>query len=665
MWPDQTRRAAVRLVGLLLLAGTLTGCGKTAMEYLTESRTAPSIAEEERLLTLAVRKDPDLAEARLRRAWVYALQKKMDEALADYDALHQKALDDHARALSKLSEKERLVPQVRRRILSVQRRDVAIIERWRGRALELNSRYAEAIRSYTSALEHSPATIELYAERASAYFKFGRYPEAMEDYQTILDRHIGRTGDTGSERRGEWRLRRAYAAVCAGRWTAAAEDFQTALTLLRSGDTKTSAFIGLYLVACRIGNKTDADRELLARAQATYRRYADAERPHTWAYLALWHLADLINEDEFVAKSRARNKRLTARRMARAQYYIGARHLVNGANKNAGVSFQACVGAGEPSMFEYHLSKVEVERLRVGGKTAEEYVALAMKESDRAKRIILLTRALGANPNHVQARRSRGIIFSLAGDYKRAIDDFTRLLAVAGTPADRAAALRYRAFAHAASGDHETAVGDYGDALEADPKLWQAHEGLAGSLCALRRYDEAAAEYATLMEERKLTALGPFWRLEHAFALTCAGKWEPAAADFRALVATDESPIIHANLYLVEARLGKKADAAKRLKAYVAKSRPADWQHAAARFVAGELDAKVFLKLSEHSEKPVQQLRTSRAHYYIGAVHLAAGKKDLARAAFAESVQLGRAAGRESWEFRMALAELARQIDWR
>ncbi len=73
MCSDTSRRlraAAPRLACVCLLLGALGGCGKTALEYLKESRSARSVKEEERLLTLALDKDPDLKDARLRRAWV-------------------------------------------------------------------------------------------------------------------------------------------------------------------------------------------------------------------------------------------------------------------------------------------------------------------------------------------------------------------------------------------------------------------------------------------------------------------------------------------------------------------------------------------------------------------------------------------------------------------
>ncbi|MFH1732719.1 MAG: tetratricopeptide repeat protein [Planctomycetota bacterium] len=670
MRSDTSRRPradAPRLACVCLLLGALGGCGKTALEYLEESRSAPSVKEEERLLTLALDKDPDLNDARLRRAWVYAMQRQPEEALGDYDALHRKTLAHYARELARYDalDNEKKTEQGRAAILGRRRRELAFILHRRARALELNRRYPEAVSSYTEALQNNPAVLDVYADRARAHFKMGQYAESMRDYLVMLNRDIQRAGDEGLNRRGEWRLLRGSAASCAGEWESAAADFQVAINGLKEPHRKAQAFLGLYVVACRIGSKEDADRVLLSYATETNLRYKGSARANTWIFRAVWHVAGLIDQSRFLDQSKHRNAALSAEQAARAQYYIGARLLVDGAKERAREAFAACVAIDNPALIEYHLAKAELERLVVGGKTAGEYVALAGKAPSRAKGIELLTRALAVNPNHADARRSRGILYSLSGQYDRAIDDFTRLLAVCKRPIEQGAALRYRAFARARNGDHLAAVADYEAAIKADPKLWRAREGLAGSLCALRRYDEAAAAYSALMEPVGWDDLGPFWHRERALALTCAGKWKEAADDFRILLKNEEPAIVCINLYIVECKLGDAAGAAKRLKAHVDELKQADWPSSAARYVAGQLDKKVFLKLSEHSDDAVQARRVSQAYYYIGAVDLIRGDKAKAREAFAKCVDMGRAASQESWEFRMALAERGRHSNWR
>ena len=669
MCADTSRRLRAvvpRLACVFILLGALGGCGKTALEYLRDSRSVRSIKEEERLLTLALDKDPDLKAARLRRAWVYAMQRQPEKALGDYGVLHKQTLAHYARELARhdaLGKAKK--PQGRAVILGKRHRDVAFILHRRGRALELNRKYPEAVSSYTEALQNNPTVLDIYAERARAHFKMGRYTESMRDYLAVLNRDIQRSGDAGLDRRGEWRLRRGFAASCAGEWESAAADFQVAISGLEASYRKAQAILGLYVVACRIGSKEDADRALLSYANETRLRYKGSDRANTWIFRAVWYTAGLIDQRRFLDQSKHRNAALSAGRAARAQYYIGARLLVGGAKEQAREAFAACAAAANPEFVEYHLAKAELERLLVGGKTAAEYVALAGRAPNRAKGIELLTQALAVSPNHADARRSRGILYSLTGQYDRAIDDFTRLLAVCKRPIEQAAALRYRAFAHARKGDHLAAVRDYEAAIKTDPKRWRAREGLAGSLCALRRYEEAAAAYSALMEQVTWGDRGPFWLLERALALACAGKWKQAAGDFRSLLKNEESAIVCTNLYIVECKIGDAAGAAKRLKAHVEKLKQADWHRSAARYVAGQLDKKVFLKLSEHSDDAVQALRVSRAYYYIGAVDLIRGDKAKAREAFAKCVDMGRAASQESWEFRMALAERGRQSNWR
>ena len=658
-----------RFACVALLLGVLGGCGKTAQEYYREARVARSLGEEEELLTRALSKDSDFKDARVRRAWIHAMRGRLDDALEDYDVLHRKTLEHYEGVLARFDklpeEEKRKLPKGRQVIQRRRRQDIAFILHRRGRALELNGRLAEAIESYTATMKHNPAILEIYVERAGAYFKMGRYVESMRDYGIVLDRDIHRTGEEALARRGEWHLRRAFAAVCAGEWAGAANDFQAAVAGLRVKHRKARAFVGLYFVACRIGNKKDADRELLADAQRTRKRHKDSMRANTWIFRAEWHVAGLIDVREFLLELRHRNNKITSERLARAHYYIGARRLVNGDKKGARDAFMTCVALDNPVLTEYHLAKVELERLAAGGKTAGEYVALARKERDRAKQIALLTKALGVDPNHAEARRSRGVLYAISGAYDQAVDDLTRLLALCTKPVDQAAALRYRGFAHAQKGDHLAAVRDYHTAAKTNPKLWQAHEGLARSLCALRRYNEAAAIYAALTKQVTLTEFGPIWRIEKAFTMTCAGRWKEAVAGWQAVVKDKDLPLVRANLYTVQCRLGNKNAATKALRAYAAKTKQSDWQGSVTRYLAGRIDEKTFLQLSQHSDKAVQAARTSRAYYYIGSSNLILGSKAKAGEAFKKCVQIGSTQRRESWEYRMALAELGRKVDWR
>ncbi len=638
-----TTRSETRLLGLLMLcalaaAPALPGCAATAHEYFEQAKKATTLSEKERLLSLALEKDPRLKDARLQRAWVYVLQEKFPEAFGDYDFLRQTTTS---------------LP------------DRAVVFFWRGRAFDQNNQFAEAAASYSEALRIDPRFLNPYAERAQVFFKLGKYASSMQDYLVMLERDINPEGLDAIKRRSSWRFWRGVAGFCAGEWESAASDFQHAIRGSQSPGRKARTILYLYFVACRIGSKKKADEVLAEYAKESLARYGADKQGTPWIFSAVWYVAGLNTEEQFLLASEHTKPQTQARRTASAYCYIGARHLANGAKEQALEAFKKCVERKDPEMAEYHMAKVESARLLVGGKTANDYASEARKAETQEGKINLYTEALRINPNHTDARLNRALLYSLTGKHALALDDYTRLLELYQKPSNRAMALRYRAWTRAQSGDHLAAVKDYEAAIKADPELWQAREGLAVSLCYLRRYKEAAAVYEALTKLIAGTGMKTFWRGEHAFALCCSGDWLGAAQDFRGILRkAPDSPIVRVNLFIIETKLGNRSRAAKELQEYAAKIKIATWQSAAAWHTANMLDIPKFLRASEHSERETQLLRTSRAYYYIGAVHLIKADKrsqDQALQAFEKCVQLGRQVKRESWEFRMAIAELARK----
>ena len=638
-----TMRSETRLPGLLMLcvlaaAPALPGCGATAHEYLQQAKKATTLSEKERLLSRALQKDPRLKDARLQRAWVYVLQEKFPEAFGDYDFLRQTTTS---------------LP------------DRAVVFFWRGRAFDQNDQFAEAAASYSEALRIDRRFLNPYAARAQVFFKLGKYASSMQDYLVMLERDIDPEGLDAVKRRSSWRFWRGVAGFCAGEWESAASDFQGAIRGSQSPGRKARTFLYLYFVACRIGSKKKADEVLAKYAKDSLARYGADKQGTPWIFSAVWYVAGLNTEEQFLLAAEHTKPRTQARRTASAYYYIGARHLANGAKEQALEAFKKCLEHKDAEMAEYHMAKVENARLLVGGKTANDYASEARKAETQEGKINLYTEALRINPNHTDARLNRALLYSLTGKHALALDDYTRLLELYQKPSNRAMALRYRAWTRAQSGDHLAAVKDYEAAIKADPELWQAREGLAVSLCYLRRYKEAAAVYEALTKLIAGTGMKTFWRGEHAFALCCAGDWLGAVRDFRGILRkAPDSPIVRVNLFIMETKLGNRSRAAKELQEYAAKIKIATWQSAAAWHTANMLDIAKFLRASEHSERETQLLRTSRAYYYIGAVHLIKADKrsqDQALQAFEKCVQLGRQVKRESWEFRMAVAELARK----
>jgi len=627
----------VVLAALTCLAGG--GCGRTAREYLLEAQNARSLEEREDLLSKALHKAPDLTEARLQRAWVYAQQEELEAALADYDALRD-ALDSRA--------------------------DRAALAYWRGRALELNGLYAEAVADYSAALRHDPRFLNPYVARAGAHFKRGRYAEAMADYLTMLDRDIHRQGEAANERRGERRLRRGIAALCAGEWESAAGDLLAAAGLLRSPDLEAAAMLHLYGVACRGGGKAKADKALIAYARRSHARARVGRRGQPWPVPAVWYAAGLIDEAALLEAARTAKAGGKTDREAEARYYVGARHLVEGNVEAAREAFQACTAHEDPESAEFHLARAELERIETGAPTAEKHLALVDRAASREEKIKLCSLALRTDPARTDARMKRAALYALGGDYDPAIADYTRVLDACEAPAARAVALQYRAWALARKGDHAAAVRDYEAAVSADPELRQAREGLAGSLCHLREYARAAEVYTALIRSAGDPEMRAFWQLERGLARSCAGKWAAAVADLEAVLeAPPAPPVVRTQLYVLQCKLGRKAEATKALRAYAdAFDRPG-WESSVACFAAGAIDADRLLRASAHSEEGVGLLRTSRAHYYVGAARRIEGREAEARAAFERCVELGGRARHESWEYRLALTELADKAEGR
>ncbi len=619
----------------LLAVLTASGCGKTAFEFYEEAQTVQGINERERLLSLALEKDPQLKQARIVRAWVYALDKKAEQALADYEFLRS-----HATSAQELGN----------------------VFYWRGRAQELNGRFEDAIKSYTAALQSDPPFLSPYLARAGVCFKIGKYIDAMQDYHRTFDLDINRVGAAARERRGQWRLQSGFSACCAGEWASAVADFREAISLLDSPAPKARALLTLYFIECGAGDKKKADEVLRSYASDVREQYRADSSLTPWIFQAVWYAAGMSSEEQFLKAAGHKSPELEAQRLTEARYYIGARQLAEGNKEKALEWFKKCIEREDLDSFEYHLAKVESERLKSGGKRAGDYLAMARHAPTEQKKIELYTEALRVNPNETDALLKRAMLYSLTGKYDLAIADCTKLAALYQRPANVATALRYRGWSYSQKGDHEAAIRDYEAASEADPELSEAREGLAVSLCRLRKYKEAVAVYSVLAKQAGGENMQVLWQLERGFALACLGEWQAAADDFAAILKKPvEAAVVRTNLFIMESKLGRGADAARQMKAYAATMKEATWETSVAWYAAEMLDEERLLKASEHSEPGVQLLRTSRAHYYIGALNLLAGDKAKALKAFEQCLELGRRAGSETWESRMAAAELARE----
>jgi len=620
-------------VGVLAALLVLPGCAKTALEYYKQARATEVLEDRADLLSKALAEDPKLAVARQWRARTYRALRRHEPAIEDYRILVRQARTKMGRA------------------------DMALRL---GEVYEDSGQFDNAIKSYSFARDVDPAYITPYLSRAGVYFRMGEYANSMRDYLMYLSRDLDRHSAEAKNRRSRWHLRRGVAAFCAGEWESSGGEFEQAIKDTRSETRRARAVLCLYFVVCRIGDKAEADQLLNSYALATLKMRRD---PTPWFFGAVWFAANRLTVEQFLEASGHRRKEEAARRAARAHYYIGARYVAEGAKQKAIPWFEKCLEHVDLNSFEYHMAKVELRRIKVGGKTAGDYRTLARRATSREEKIRLYGEALRVNPKDTEARLRRGTQYSLSGQYSAAVKDYTRLLELYTLPADQAKALRFRAMCHLQMRDYKACIQDCQAAIRAEPKSWRAREILAVALSYLRQYKAAAGVYQQLVDQIVVDrSKKRFWALQRGYALCCAAEWQGAAAAFRSLLGRvgGDSPMLRANLYIVESRLDQKAEATKRLQEYAKGIKEPSWESSVAWYLADMDDEAKFLKASAHSDKAKQALLTSRACYYIGASHLLRGRRSKAIENFENCRRLGRQAGVESWEYRMAVAGLGR-----
>ncbi len=618
--------------------GLIPGCRSTPTQDLEAALEADSREDALRLLDRAVAKDPQYVEALMARARLRASAREFDEAISDYDQV-----------LELLQSGERSADATR------QRADVIYM---RAKVQELSGQLEEAAEGFTAAMQADPALISPLEDRAWVFFQMGLYDQAMQDYALLLSQEMTHLPDEARERRAELRLRRGAAAFCSQHWESAVADFETAHRDSRSAAREAQALINLYIVACRIDDREQADESLSNYAESIRGRSADRS---PWIFNVVWYLAGALSGEDLLEAAEHRRSSVQAERTAIAHYYIGARHLIRENPQAAAEAFEKAVAHGDRSLIEYHMAKVELERARAGGATAEDYKARARRAETPEEKINLYTHALRVQPDDLEARLRRALYYSLAERHDEALEDYERLLEQLELPENRAQTLRYRAWTHTHRGEYEKALEDYNASLELEPDSWQAREGAAAALCFLREYDRAAEIYGELVEDVETERRRrDFWKMQLTFANACRGAWEAAAEGLRELIARAGDPaLLRANLYVAESKLGED-EAAERLKQFADQTREQSWPNSVVWFLAGRIDAQKLLEGSMHEDETTQALRTSRAFYYIGQQALIQGDREQGVEFLERTVQLGEQAHSESWEYRMAREELRR-----
>jgi len=127
-------------------------------------------AEAERDLDLAVREHPEFRPARLNRGVAFWLQKKYEDALADFDAVLQP-------------------PDESRLILAAY---------YRGQIYLAREEYAEALQDFDRVVAEKPDFRQVYLPRARTHLSLGEKAKAMEDLTTLVGLDAGEDFDPES-----------------------------------------------------------------------------------------------------------------------------------------------------------------------------------------------------------------------------------------------------------------------------------------------------------------------------------------------------------------------------------------------------------------------------------------------------------------------------------
>ncbi len=114
----------------------------------------------------------------------------------------------------------------------------------------------------------------------------------------------------------------------------------------------------------------------------------------------------------------------------------------------------------------------------------------------RPEAIEHLRRAAELAPRSAEVRRRLGDVLLLAGRYAEAAEALQRSIDLERTPA----ALLSLGTAHQGLGQHERALGDFGQALQQDSSLYTAHYRIGQSYEALNRPADAVSAYRKYLE---------------------------------------------------------------------------------------------------------------------------------------------------------------------
>lgn len=207
----------------------------------------------------------------------------------------------------------------------------------------------DAIRRQTAAIQESPASVAAYSQRGDAYFKRGRFAEAADDYEKMVE--LDPSLDAAHWRRG-------IASFYAGRYEKAARQFEIYHTV---DDVDRENGIWRYFSQRKAFGKE--------KAQAGLLKYAKDDRQPFPAVYQLFEgkrtTEELLSEIES-AKITDEERR---QRLFYACLYIGLHHVVENRPRDAVIFLRQAVAnpwartAGYGPEFMWHVGRVQYDLL--------------------------------------------------------------------------------------------------------------------------------------------------------------------------------------------------------------------------------------------------------------------------------------------------------------
>jgi lipoprotein NlpI len=214
---------------------------------------------------------------------------------------------------------------------------------------ELTREFDDVIRRQTAALRETPGSVAAYSQRGDAYFKRGRFAEAADDYEKMVE--LDPSLDAGHWRRG-------IACFFAGRYEKAARQFEIYHTF---DNVDRENGIWRYFSQVKAFGKEKARTGLL--------QYAKDDRE---PFPAVYQLFEGKRTPEQVLSSIDEAKLSDDERQQRLFYanlYIGLNHAVEGRTKEAAACLRKAVAnpwapsAGFGPEFMWHVGRVHYDLL--------------------------------------------------------------------------------------------------------------------------------------------------------------------------------------------------------------------------------------------------------------------------------------------------------------